>query len=142
MHLMACPLQFLGLMNPSWNPKSNFVVRCSSWDTTNPLDKLNCVRFLLDAIYFFDMSVFLETGELNTYVNDSGGFNRRNYVLARRHGEKSDDHCRRPNAYPVPSCAGITEALERTARHSLPPIDRLAVEASVPLWFRDVVRLL
>ena len=139
---MACPLQFLGLMNPSRNPESNFVVRCSFWDTTNPLDKLNCVRLLLDTIYFFDISVFLETGELNTYVNDSAGFYRRNYVLDRRQGEKSDDHCRRPNAYPVPSCAGITEALERTARHSLPPIDRLAVEASVPLWFRDVVRLL
>ena len=33
-----------------------------------------------DAIYFFEMSVLFETGELSTYVYDSGGLYRRNYV--------------------------------------------------------------
>ena len=32
------------------------------------------------AIYFFEMSVLFETGELNAYVYDGGGFYRRKYV--------------------------------------------------------------
>ena len=32
------------------------------------------------AIYFFEMSVLFETGELNAYVYDSGGLYRRKYV--------------------------------------------------------------
>ena len=30
--------------------------------------------------YFFEMSVFFETGELNAYVYDGGGLYRRKYV--------------------------------------------------------------
>ena len=32
------------------------------------------------AIYFFEMSVLFETGELNAYVYDGGGLYRRKYV--------------------------------------------------------------
>ena len=31
-------------------------------------------------VYFFEMPVLFETGELNTYDNDSGGLYRRKYV--------------------------------------------------------------
>ena len=37
------------------------------------------------------MSGLFETGELNTYVYDSGGLYRRKYVQDRRHGENKDD---------------------------------------------------
>ena len=33
-----------------------------------------------EAIYFFEMPVLFETGELNAYVNDGGGLYRREYV--------------------------------------------------------------
>ena len=32
------------------------------------------------AIYFFEMSVLFETGELHAYVYDGGGLYRRKYV--------------------------------------------------------------
>ena len=32
------------------------------------------------AIYFFEMSILFETGELNAYVHDGGGLYRRKYV--------------------------------------------------------------
>ena len=35
---------------------------------------------IINAIYFFEMSVLFEIGELNTYVYDSGGLYRRKYV--------------------------------------------------------------
>ena len=34
----------------------------------------------VNAIYFFEMSVLVETGELNAYVYDGGGLYRRKYV--------------------------------------------------------------
>ena len=34
----------------------------------------------LKAIYFFEVSVLFETGELNAYVYDGGGLYRRKYV--------------------------------------------------------------
>ena len=37
-------------------------------------------RIYNTAIYFFEMSVLFETGELNTYVDDSGGLYRRKHV--------------------------------------------------------------
>ena len=37
------------------------------------------------AIYFFEMSVLFETGELNAYVYDGGGLYRRKYVLSLIH---------------------------------------------------------
>ena len=89
------------------------------------------------AIYFFQVSVLLETGEINTFIYaNRGGFyrrqdvdDRRQDVYDRRQGEKSDDHSPRgPKASTVHSCAGATEAHERTARHSPLPIDWLAAE--------------
>ena len=38
------------------------------------------------AIYFFEMSVLFETGELNAYVYDSGGLYRRKYVRTESKG--------------------------------------------------------
>ena len=57
-------------------------------------------------MYFFDMLVLFETGELNTCVYDSGGFYRRKDIWDRRQGEKSDDHSRGPKASPVHSGTG------------------------------------
>ena len=37
-------------------------------------------RIYNKAIYFFEMSVLFETGELNAYVYDVGGLYRRKYV--------------------------------------------------------------
>ena len=37
-------------------------------------------RIYNKAIYFFEMSVLFETGELNAYVYDGGGLYRRKYV--------------------------------------------------------------
>ena len=38
------------------------------------------LQALQNAIYFFEMSVLFETGELNAYVYDGGGLYRRKYV--------------------------------------------------------------
>ena len=43
-------------------------------------NKMTIRRIYNKAIYFFEMSVWFETGELNTYVYDSGGLYRRKYV--------------------------------------------------------------
>ena len=40
------------------------------------------------AIYFFEMSVLFETGELNAYVYDSGGLYRRKYVRTESKGRQ------------------------------------------------------
>ena len=37
-------------------------------------------RIYNKAIYFFEMSVLFEAGELNAYVYDGGGLYRRKYV--------------------------------------------------------------
>ena len=65
------------------------------------------------------MPVLFETGELNTYVYDSGGLYRRNYVEDRRQGENNDNHSRGLKAFPVHSDTDMTEAHERTARRPL-----------------------
>ena len=46
-------------------PKGNIVVK---------------YKYMYKATYFFEMSVLFETGELNTYVYDSGGLYRRKHV--------------------------------------------------------------
>ena len=40
------------------------------------------------AIYFFEMSVLFETGELNAYVYDGGGLYRRKYVRTESKGRQ------------------------------------------------------
>ena len=60
-------------------PKGNIVVK---------------YKYMYKATYFFEMSVLFETGELNTYVYDSGGLYRRKYVQDKRQGENNDDHSR------------------------------------------------
>ena len=78
----------------------------------------------------------LETGEVNTYAFDSGGFYRRKNVWDRRQGYKRDDQSRGPKASPVHRCSGITKVHERTAQHSPLLIDRLTLEARLQqLWF-------
>ena len=37
-------------------------------------------RPITKAVYFFEMSVLFETGELKAYVHDGGGLYRRKYV--------------------------------------------------------------
>ena len=68
---------------------------------------------------FFEISVLFGTGELNTYVYDSGGLYRRKFVSDGRQGENNDDHSRGRKASPVHSDTGITEAHERTAQRPL-----------------------
>ena len=81
-------------------------------------------RIYNKAIYFFDISVLLQTGEINTDVllYDSGGLSRRKHVYNRRQGENNDDPSRGLKASPVHSDTDVTEAYERSG--DVPPADR------------------
>ena len=59
------------LESRQWSPPAN--VGDTSYNMT--------IRTIYNAaIYFFELPVLFETGELNTYVYDSGGLYRRKYV--------------------------------------------------------------
>ena len=64
-------------------PVSRLLYHASGTPPPNVAENNNIMTFRRTynkAIYFFKMSVFFETGEVNTFVYDSGGLYRRKYV--------------------------------------------------------------
>ena len=60
---------------------SHFSWVIGNYEKPNPTKpSANTLLLRPNAIYFFEMSVLFETGELNAYVYDGGGLYRRKYV--------------------------------------------------------------
>ena len=63
-------------------PVPRLLYHASQWSPPPNVAENNMTirRTYNKAIYFFEMSVLFETGELNTYLYDGGGLYRQKYV--------------------------------------------------------------